>query len=267
MIRIGTSGFSFPDWHGTFYPRQIKPNQFFDYYVQFFDTVEINLTFYTTPSKKFFESLVERAKQGFIFTVKLPAKLTHEQEISEKTISLFTNSIEPIVRENKLGGVLAQFPYGFRANKENIDYVLKLSNTLKPLNVFVEFRQADWANPKIYELLTSENIGLVYPDLPELKGLFTGSPELEELATYFRFHGRNKTNWWKANEKERYDYDYTISELTELVTKMKRAEKRSQIVFGFFNNCFLGRAARNALSALQMLGVNKKERGLFDQEI
>ncbi|MGB9561521.1 MAG: DUF72 domain-containing protein [bacterium] len=264
MIRIGTSGFSFPDWQGSFYPKWIKPEQFFDYYTRFFDTVEINLTFYALPSKDFFVSLLKRTRPDFIFTVKAPQMLTHELNLSTPIVDKFKSIIEPVVEENKLGGILAQFPYTFRVTKDNMNYIKNLRKAFQPIKMFVEFRRADWDRKEVYDFLNEENIGLVVPDLPQIEGLFKVSKELSQDISYFRFHGRNKRNWWEGKEKERYDYDYSEGELKELIEKMKRFDSAEKKVFGFFNNCFLGRAARNALSALKMLGIERGERGLFD---
>jgi len=267
MIRIGTSGYSFPDWKGTFYPKNIKPENYFDYYMKYFDCVEINLTFYTIPKKDLFFSLARKAGEGFLFAIKIPSLFTHTLELSGPVISKFKALLEPLENEKKLGPLLAQFPYSFKFNRENINYIVKLKNALLPFQLFVEFRSKEWDTEETYNFIRSESLGIVFPDLPPIPALFHPKPMPIGQTLYFRFHGRNKKGWWEGKEKERYDYNYSSAEIHGLVSTLKAFDSPTRLVFGFFNNCFLGRAARNAQEALKILGkkFEAEEKSLFDE--
>ena len=131
QIYIGTSGWSYPEgegtWKGYFYPPGTK-NELV-YYSQFFNTVEVNSSFYRPPNPGFVANWVKRTPAGFLFTVKLWQKFTHpnmyressgkEAVISYDDIDMFRRTLEPLVKADKMGALLAQFPPSFKNNDLN----------------------------------------------------------------------------------------------------------------------------------------------------
>ncbi len=123
-MKVGTSGFSFEDWLGTVYPEATSKNMMFDRYVELgFGAVELNFTYYSMPYAKTMASFAERSGDGFVFSVKLNRKLTHELPITEegefKTVSsAFKKGISPLEESGRLGAVIAQFPYSFKCEKK-----------------------------------------------------------------------------------------------------------------------------------------------------
>ncbi|HHT9129677.1 MAG TPA: DUF72 domain-containing protein, partial [Candidatus Brocadiaceae bacterium] len=125
MIKIGTSGFSFPDWVGNIYPPNIKKADMLEYYEKQlgFEITEINATYYTIPSQKSFEGMIRKTTKDFEFTVKAHKLLTHEIRDKETgkivdnndAFERFLYSVEPLKKEGRLTAILAQFPYSFHA--------------------------------------------------------------------------------------------------------------------------------------------------------
>ena len=156
MVKIGTSGFSFPDWVGPIYPSNIKKNEMLVFYQNElgFKITEINFTYYAIPSPKSFESMMKKTAPDFEFTVKAHKSMTHE--IKDKRTGKFLDnteafekfsiSIEPLVKEGRLTAVLAQFPYSFYATKDNYQYLLAFQERLKGVSLVVEFRNVYWHN-------------------------------------------------------------------------------------------------------------------------
>lgn len=265
-IYIGTSGWSYPKgdgtWNGYFYKAGEKDE--LTYYSRFFNTVEINSTFYRPPEPRIAKSWASRVPDGFLFTVKLWQKFTHpkmfEQAtgeiavISQDDISLFRQGIEPLVEAGKLGALLAQFPPSFINN----DYGKQILNAtithFGDYHLAVELRHKSWSDdPAIARLLKEGKAAWVQIDEPKFSfSLAESIPQTSDLA-YFRFHGRNKAMWWQGDVETRYKYLYSPAEIEELAGKVKASSEKSKICLVFFNNHWQAYAPRNAGDLIRAL--------------
>lgn len=249
---IGTSGFSFDDWIGTVYPPDIKKSEMFTYYWQYygFNSVELNFTFYRMPSRKTILNLLRRAPAGFKFAIKLHSSITHEREITN--IQEFFKSCNVIGEEGKMIGYFAQFPYSFKCTHDNLEYINKLLEHVKTERLFLEFRHVSWVE-KTDLLESHNNVYIVIPDLPTISGLFHLIKAKKDII-YLRLHGRN-TKWFTADEKTRYDYNYSEEELKEIIDIV--FHEKFQRAYVFFNNCYRGQALKNALTFRNIVGGEK----------
>jgi uncharacterized protein YecE (DUF72 family) len=259
MILIGTSGYSFQDWRGTFYPEDIEDGRMLDYYKKFFNAVEINSTYYRIPSATVFYHLDKKTPPDFHFIVKVHKQTTHEREGNREAMESLLKSTEPLIRSGKLKGFLAQFPYSFKDTPENREYILETKKFAGEIPLIVEFRHISWVKNSVYEFLRQNDIPYVCVDEPRLKGLIPPqSIATSEKIGYIRFHGRNEKNWWEGGVGERYDYFYTESELREWIPRIKDLNKKVETLYIFFNNCHRGSAPKNA----QMLQKILEEEGI-----
>jgi uncharacterized protein YecE (DUF72 family) len=252
-IRVGTSGYSFADWVGPFYPADTPRGAMLDEYVQHFDVVEINSSYYRIPNASMFERMEQKTPDGFEFIVKLFRGMTHEIEDNESMYRELSDAVEPLRDAGKFSGYLAQFPWKFKNGKEARAHLAHLRKKLGADPLFVEFRHDSWIEDKTFEYLRGLGIGYCSVDEPRLKGLV---PPLVAATTdegYVRFHGRNARNWWGKGGGDRYDYDYNGEELAEWAEKMLDLESKVKKVYAFFNNCHAGHAARNAELMIEML--------------
>jgi uncharacterized protein YecE (DUF72 family) len=218
----------------------------FEYYCRHygFNSVELNSTFYVIPGLKSIARLLSRAPLDFKFAVKIHSSFTHERSFDE--LGRFSEIARLFKEEGKLLFFLAQFPYSFKKNQENIDFLYKLHEKfLYPELLFVEIRHDSW---NAFARDTADfNFTLV--DLPALPHLPRFSDWVNILKTrkqnslYFRLHGRNM-NWYEAGEKGRYDYLYNNEELETFAKGINDLSPMQITVF--FNNCFLGKAIRSA---------------------
>ncbi len=199
VIRIGTSGFSFPDWKGTVYPLGIRERDMLSFYEKElkFNALEVNFTYYTLPSQKSFMAMSQKTSKEFEFVVKSFKGMTHEirdketgvmvnnQEIFKK----FKYSLVPLVDDGKLVCVLAQFPYGFFSNRENLDYLKRFKNEMTDIPLVFEFRNQIWFKEQTFQLLEQNKIAFCIVDEPKLPKLMPYLSRATSEIGYFRFHG------------------------------------------------------------------------------
>ena len=262
MIKIGTSGFSFPDWKGTVYPPNLRERDMLSYYERElgFNVLEVNFTYYTLPSPKSFEAMAQKTSDQFEFVVKSFKGMTHEirnretgemvdnQEVFKK----FKVSLLPLVEKGKLTCVLAQFPYGFFPNRDNWAYLQKFKEEMENIPLVFEFRNQTWLKDATFQFLEKKEIGYCIVDEPKLPKLMPYLPRATSDIGYFRFHGRNP-NWFNVPTKVRYDYLYSDKELEEFVPGIRDISQKTAKTLVFFNNCYSGYAAKNAAQMAKLL--------------
>ena len=253
IIRIGPAGWSYKDWEGVVYPQ--KPGKNFDpleYLARFFNTIEINSSFYRPPTTTTTESWARRVAQNksFTFTAKLHRVFTHERGKSTKEdVKAFREGMKPLVKAGKLGALLLQFPWSFKNTDEDRVYLTKLLQTFRDYPLVLEVRHSSWNNEHIYEWLEERGVGICNIDQPVFSrsirpGAVTTSP-----VGYIRMHGRNYQDWFrdKAGRDERYNYLYTLDELDPWLTRIKQVAKHTRETYVITNNHFRGQAVVNAL--------------------
>jgi len=259
------------------------------YYAAHFDAVEVDSSFYGLPTSATARLWAERTPPGFVFHVKAfamltrhgvrpeqlppPLRLAHDHELDrhgrilhpapalrEEAFAFFTEALEPLREEGKLGLILLQFPPYFVANEANRQYVAHSVDLLAPDKAAVEFRHASWveaaAAQETLDLLASLGAAYVCVDAPRLDGP-TVMPPLAAVtaeSAYVRFHGRNAATWNARVDSaaERFKYLYTVDELAEWVEPVRRLREQAVTTYLMFNNCFADYAPRNARQMLSL---------------
>jgi len=257
VVRVGTSGFSYEDWKGVFYPPHLKSNLYLSFYSNFFDVVEIDSTYYNIPHPKVFEALSKKVPPNFRFSIKVPSNFTHKMENYEESLKNFRRALQPI--RKFLGCLLAQFPFSFKFEQRNFYIIERIAEDLSDLApLCVEFRHISWQREDVYKFLKERNITYVNVDLPRLKELPKPSSIVTSDLGYFRFHGRvDAKSWWNPKEPyERYNYEYKEEELKEILPLVRKVEKETKEVYLLFNNHFRGKAVKAALIMKKLLGLS-----------
>jgi uncharacterized protein YecE (DUF72 family) len=258
-IRVGTSGYSFVDWVGPFYPPGTPRRAMLDHYRRFFSTVEVNSTYYRLPPPATMRSMAERTPADFRFMVKLPGDLTHAREGPDAPSTAFRRTVEPLVTAGRFAGALAQFPFAFHRSRESEAYLDRLRASLPEVPLFVEFRHASWDAPDLAPMLEAKGLGFCSVDEPDLPGLLPRKALVAGETAYVRFHGRNARAWWSGGP-ERYDYRYDEKELEEWAQVIRELAQHARQTYVFFNNCHAGHAVVNARMMEELLGL-EPERG------
>lgn len=254
-VFVGTSGYSFQDWIGPFYPAGIQRGKMFDHYVKHFPCAEINASYYRILPAAVMAQIGAKAPDGYPIVVKAHKSLTHERTEVDQHVPAWIDSVRPLVERGQMAGVLAQFPYSFKLSSGNLDYLKHTRDLLKDYPYFVEFRHAGWMRPDVFAFLKEQSMDFVSVDEPALQGLIPPTPVVTGDTLYVRFHGRNAENWW-GGAGDRYDYDYSKAELTDWLEKIKKLRERARTTYLFFNNCHRGQAVKNALAMIDMLKGN-----------
>lgn len=259
MIYIGTSGYSYDDWVGPYYPADLDKKDFLAYYARDFHCTELNFTYYRMPNPWMLERIADKVPAGFIFTLKLNRQMTHEQAEAEDLTGLFeefTASLRPLLEQEKFGCLLAQFPYSFHNTPANQAYLRSLPDRLGGLPTVVEFRNRKWITDEVFALLRESELGFCAVDQPQFKNLIPPIAEVtSRRVAYVRFHGRNYEKWWQHDEAyERYDYRYSEDELQEWVPKIAQMDAEAEKVFAFANNHYQGQSADTAQKLQKLLG-------------
>jgi len=231
-LRIGCSGWNYASWKDELY--EGKPARLWlQHYAQYFDTVEVNTTFYRLPLASSVARWVSETPPDFLFAVKASRYLTHVKRLTDLRVGLarYYERIEPLVRSTKLGPVLWQLPPTFRRDDDRLGAALA---ALPPGRHCFEFRHPSWFVEPVYELLRAHDAALVIGDRPEVKEF--QSLELTTNWTFVRFHYGSRGR--RGN--------YSESELEEWARRFEEWNREVD-VFAYFNNDWEVFAVRNAL--------------------
>ena len=249
-VRVGTSGYSFGDWVGPFYPEGSAPGKMLPFYATQFNTVEVNFTYYRLPVARISQAMVDRTPEGFSFFVKAHQGFTHALDLKDK--QAFFDGIAPMREAGRLSGLLFQFPQSFKNTEPSRQYLARLAGEFEGYVSAVEFRDRSWAVPPAYTFLEDRGLSIVAVDEPAISTLFPRDALVTGDTGYVRFHSRDGQKWYQGAVK-RYDYFYTDTELKEWVPKIQAIGKRAKSIFVYFNNCHGGQAAENARSMKRLI--------------
>lgn len=237
-IHIGTSGWHYKHWRGTFYPDDIPVKGHFNYYLRFFDTVEINNSFYRIPKKETFEKWKNEVPDDFVYVVKANRYITHMKKLHDTQDSLTKFLDNVSVLDEKVGAILFQLPPGWEVNEERLENFLKiLPDTFR--YVF-EFRNKTWYNETIYNLLKKYNCAFCIYELAGHQSPLIVTADF----VYVRLHGPTKN---------KYQGSYSDSQLKEWAEFCKVQVKDNKDVFVYFDNDENGYAAFNAKRLKELL--------------
>jgi len=247
MIYIGTSGFSYDDWIGPYYPQDLKKTEWLSFYAREFSTLELNSSYYGIPTTFSMERMAQKTPDGFLFTIKAHQDMTHKREDNENVFAQFVDALKPLIEQGKFGCVLAQFPSSFHNTPESCDYLAQFRQRMGDLAVVVEVRNRDWLSDDTFDLLRQLRFGFCCVDEPRFSSLMPPVAEVTSDVAYVRFHGRNAKKWWTHKEAwERYDYTYKPEELQEWAPKLQNLAEKSERLFVFANNHYRGQAIDTA---------------------
>ena len=256
MIRYGPAGWMYDDWAGIVYP-QPKPKKFdpLQYLAGYFDTIEVNSTFYRPPTPKTTASWLRRVEENprFRFAAKLYRRFTHDRASAWTAgeVAEVRAGFDPMLESGRLGAVLLQFPWSFRRTDENRQWLADLLRAFGHYPLVLEVRHESWNTPALFDTLAERGIGFVNIDQPLFRDSIAPSAHATSPVGYVRVHGRNYRDWFreKAGRDERYDYLYTAEELRPWAERTKEIanDPATEDVFVVTNNHYRGKAVANAL--------------------
>jgi uncharacterized protein YecE (DUF72 family) len=165
-VLVGTSGYQYPEWRGTFYPEKFSTDKMLPYYAERFPTVEINYTFYRMPNEKLLAGWAAATPESFTFTLKAPRRITHDSKLQrcEDLLQAFCRTATTL--RTKLATLLFQLPPTFKKDTD----VLRAFTELLPdgTRAAFEFRHASWFEPDVFDILRARNLALCVADSEKL---------------------------------------------------------------------------------------------------
>lgn len=248
-LRIGASSWSAPSWEGPFYPKGTLPADCLSFYASHFDTVEIDATFYRTPSERMVDAWRERTPAGFLFTAKVPQVITHEKMLQDcrEEMDAFLKVMERL--GDKLGPLLLQFRYFKRTELAEpgpfLDRLEAFLATLpESIRFAVEIRNKHFLIPRLLEILSRRRVALALIDHPWFYRIDTLMARPGVLTTdfaYLRWLGDR----YKIEEQTR-SWDRIIvnrtREMEHWVPAIRAMLESGRSVYGYFNNHYAGYA-------------------------
>jgi uncharacterized protein YecE (DUF72 family) len=269
IVRVGPAGWSYPDWAGYVYPSR-RPQGFHEaaYLAQFFDTIEINTSFYQPMRADHAAQWIGRvtANPRFVFTAKLWQRFTHDiRSISSGSALAEERQVragfDVLRAAKKLGAVLLQFPFSFHRTAETVAYLTALLKRFSDYPLVVEVRHGSWDAPETLELLRESGASFCNIDQPLIGKSLGPSAQATSEVGYVRLHGRRYDTWFSDDATvpahERYNYLYSAEELGPWAARVKKVTERTRETFVITNNHFQGKAVVNALQLISILKGTK----------
>ncbi len=243
-IRIGTSGFHYKHWKGRFYPPRTPDAKMLDYYVQHFDTVELNNSFYRLPTPEAFDAWRDATPPNFIFAVKASRFITHNKKLKDPENAL-DNLLPRATRLGpKLGPVLFQLPPHWRVNADRLRGLLEILP--RDVRYAFEFRELSWLTPEIDSILKKFNAAFC---IYELAGYHSPLTITADFA-YIRLHGP---------DPGKYQGSYSDEKLRMWARQIAAWERHLAAIYVYFDNDQNGYAAANALTLRNMVRGSHEE--------
>jgi uncharacterized protein YecE (DUF72 family) len=269
-VRVGPAGWSYPDWAGYVYPTR-RPRGFHEatYLAQYFDTIEINTSFYAPIRAEHAAQWLDRvaANPRFLFTAKLWQRFTHDLAPSASPSAEDERAVRAgfdVLRDaGKLGAVLLQFPFAFHHSTETVSYLSKLLKRFADYPLVVEVRHASWKTDAFFALLREHAAGFCNLDQPVIGRSLEPTAIATSAIGYVRLHGRRYDTWFSDDPEtpshERYNYLYSMAELAPWTERTREVAANSRSVYVVTNNHYLGKGAVNALELISLLKGGKVE--------
>ena len=260
-IYIGTSGWQYYHWKGKFYPEDLPSKDFLKFYSKYFNTVEVNTSFYHFTKKSTFEKWQKEVNKNFLFSIKLHRLFTHFRKLKlnkdDKRILKETIETYKVLGKN-LGPILIQLPPSLKKDLKvlekflkNFNYPNKQPNQLPEssdrifghnsgkvfgqdsgnLKLAIEFRHKSWLDKETYNFLKKKNVAFVISDSPRWPTDIVKTTDF----VYIRFHGKPKLFASKYEKEELQRYAKEIKKI------------KPKILFAYFNNDAEGYAVEDAL--------------------
>jgi uncharacterized protein YecE (DUF72 family) len=263
-IYVGPAGWSYPDWRKILYPDP-RPRGFHEatFLAEFFDTIEINTSFYHPIQATHAEQWIERvaANPRFLFTAKLWKKFTHEEETTAADVKLVRTGFDILRGAHRLGAMLLQFPFSFHNTPETLLRLKRLLDEFQDYPLVVEVRHASWAKKEFYELLHQRGVGFCNIDQPVIGRAIKPSERVTSPIGYVRLHGRRYDTWFSDDPasppSERYNYLYSEEELRPWADRIEHVAENTKTTFVVTNNHFQAKGIVNALQLMNLLTGNK----------
>ncbi len=259
-LRIGPSGWDYPQWKGVVYPSgNHRTSHPLEYLASHFDLAEIVTTFDQPLKPEVARLWVAKVGRNpsFQFTAVLGRRFTHERSLDPAEIARFKEGLAPIVRSRRFGCLLLQFPWAFRFTTENREFLIQLRRAFHEFPMTVEMRHRSWEVDEALGTLIDYRLGFVNIDQPSYASAMPPSALLTSSIGYIRLHGRDRNYWAREFRGPAAgglnDYLYSPAELAEWKERIEHVRAHSTATFVILANSAAGKAVVNGLQLATLL--------------
>lgn len=237
-VYIGTSGWNYDHWKGIFYPKELPTSGWLAHYAHYFDSVEINYSFYRLPERADFEKWRAETPEDFTFAVKASRYLTHRKKLREPAEPLDRMMSRVRGLQEKLGPILYQLPPRWKVNLERLREFLSLLP--RDVRHVMEFRDPTWQTDEVCDLLRAHSVGYCIMSAPDL-------PRIMVVTAPFAYIRMHNGGYDTEGNYEDAQLEWWAGQIASLANEVE--------VYTYFNNDYRGFAVRNALTLKRMLGI------------
>ncbi len=244
-VRVGCSGWSYKDWVGGFYPADLPAGEYLNFYSKFFNCVEIDSSFYRIPSPFMIEQWKRKTPEGFLFSPKIPKKITHDNKLQnfEGNLAYFYGIVSKL--GEKLGPIVAQLPPSIKLETHRKVLENFVSSLDSRFTHAVEFRHKSWFNPEVYRLLEKNNVAMAW----SLNQYLETPAQSTANFGYLRMVGERDITEFKGIQKER------SAEMKAWADKLQEKMGSLDQAFIFFNNHFAGFGPESVNEFRRLMGM------------
>ena len=268
---IGCGSWADPEYAGLLYPRGFPPGMRLGGYAMWFDQVEVNATYYSTPKRETVENWAALTPPAFLFDIRLhrafsqsPSKTARDGRLLEFLLA----ALEPIIRTKKLGAFLLVLSPSFSPERHRLQELEELIGKIRPHQLAIELRHTAWVSGRAkrttLEFFRDQGVTWVAVDMPQLDDSRL-MPPIDEVTqpglAYLRLHGRNRKYLQAKSAMERHVYAYGEAELQDIVKRVRRLSARANDVRVVANNHAKDFAPKTALALKSLLGQNWQPAG------
>jgi uncharacterized protein YecE (DUF72 family) len=243
QLQIGTSGWNYQHWRERFYPSGLGAAHWLEYYAQYFNSAEVNYSFYRLPGRETYKKWLGQVPKSFLFALKCSRLITHSKRLKncEELWQNFVNSAWTL--HGALGPILFQLPENFAVDTDVLNEFLSMvthsNGHHKRLRLAMEFRHESWFCQPVYKLLEQYNVALVAADSHR----YTRVDRVTADLFYLRYHG----------PRALFGSNYTAKRLHKESEKIEKLLAKGLDVFAYFNNDAYGFAVKNAIALSALL--------------
>lgn len=251
-VFVGTSGYNYDDWKGTFAPQKTLNYDLLTHYVKSgLNFLELTYTFYRLPIAEKIAGITDRVGDNIKLSIRLTKTLMRKSP-DKAEIAAFKAGIAPALERGTLAALFADFHHLFTAGRENFDILLSLKDSFPDIPLFIELTNSTWHKESYYEKFKAAGICLCIIDGPSFKGFAPYHPICSGGGVYFRLYGKNPA--W-INAADRFlDYSYSDDELKKFISDARDVSVMAKNIYFSFCNVEKGCAPKNALRLMNIIG-------------
>lgn len=249
-VYVGTAGYKFDDWLGTFYPNDIPNEQMLKFYSREkgLSFLELTFTFYNDPTEEITANIEENGSEDLSISVRLNKRFLKEYP-EKDSVERFKAGLAPIYNRTK--AYFADFYNGFTPSRANLEHIFRLRDAFSDRPFFVELANRGWYKQRFLEDLKKNSVGIVCADYPPTSGLGPYMVQASNNTGYFRLYGHSPE--WEGATARDLNYRYNMKQMERFKKDVKALAAVSGSVFVSFCNSAMGSAAANAIELMKML--------------